>query len=92
MPTSKGDTAWAPFVSNAVKAKELFNKDVEYTVLFDPLTGDKRGIGIIDAFTGRVLEGRRWSDGLHQSIEAKEGMTVSQQSQVSQIAQYISLS
>jgi preprotein translocase subunit SecA len=63
MPTSKGDTAWAPFVSNAVKAKELFNKDVEYTVLFDPQTGDKRGIGIIDAFTGRVLEGRRWSDG-----------------------------
>lgn len=63
MASSKGDTAWAPFVSNAVKAKELFNKDVEYTILLDPETGAKRGIGIIDSFTGRVLEGRRWSDG-----------------------------
>jgi preprotein translocase subunit SecA len=40
------------------------------------------GVGIIDAFTGRVLDGRRWSDGLHQSIEAREGMEVSEMSQV----------
>merc|ERR1719261_181328 len=61
--------AWAPFILNAVKARELFKKDVEYTVL-----PDGAGVGIIDSFTGRVLDGRRWSDGLHQSIEAREGI------------------
>lgn len=75
-----GSGAWAPFVINAVKAKELFEKDVEYTVISE---GDKKvGVGIIDAFTGRVLDGRRWSDGLHQSVEAMEGIEVSQQSKV----------
>ena len=73
--------AWAPFVTNAIKAKELFNKDVEYTILKDA-SGTATGVGIIDAFTGRVLDGRRWSDGLHQSIEAKEGISVSEQSKV----------
>ena len=76
-----GGDAWAPFVTNAVKAKELFKKDVEYTVL-ENAAGEKIGVGIIDAFTGRVLDGRRWSDGLHQSIEAKEGIAVSEQSKV----------
>ena len=47
------------------KAKELFIKDVHYIVK------DKEII-IVDEFTGRIMEGRRWSDGLHQSIEAKE--------------------
>ena len=74
--------AWAPFVTNAVKAKELFTKDVEYSITVDATTGNKNGIGIIDAFTGRVLDGRRWSDGLHQSIEAKEDIDVSEQSKV----------
>lgn len=75
-----GTGAWAPFVMNAVKAKELFTKDVEYSVIME---GDKKvGVGIIDAFTGRVLEGRRWSDGLHQSIEAREGIEVSEMSKV----------
>ena len=73
--------AWAPYVTNACKAKELFKKDVEYTVLTDA-SGKKTGVGIIDAFTGRVLDGRRWSDGLHQSIEAMEGIPVSEQSKV----------
>jgi preprotein translocase subunit SecA len=77
---SDGD-AWAPFISNACKAKELFEKDVEYTVLKDS-SGKATGVGIIDSFTGRVLDGRRWSDGLHQSIEAMEGIEVSQQSKV----------
>jgi preprotein translocase subunit SecA len=76
----KGE-AWAPFVANAVKAKELFEKDVEYTILKDS-SGKSTGVGIIDAFTGRVLDGRRWSDGLHQSIEAMEGIDVSEQSKV----------
>lgn len=78
--TADGSGAWAPFIINAVKAKELFKKDVEYSVL--EKDGKKVGIGIIDAFTGRVLEGRRWSDGLHQSIEAMEGIDVSQMSKV----------
>lgn len=73
--------AWAPFLTNAVNAKELFKKDVEYAVLTDE-TGKKTGVGIIDSFTGRVLDGRRWSDGLHQSIEAREGIEVSEQSKV----------
>jgi preprotein translocase subunit SecA len=68
-------------VANALKAKELFKKDVEYTVLTDA-SGEKNGVGIIDSFTGRVLDGRRWSDGLHQSIEAMEGIPVSKQSKV----------
>jgi len=74
--------AWAPYILNAVKAKELFTEDVEYSVLVDEKTGEKNGVGIIDAFTGRVLDGRRWSDGLHQSIEAMEGIEVSSQSKV----------
>ena len=45
-------------------------------------SGKETGVGIIDTFTGRVLDGRRWSDGLHQSIETKEGIQVSEQSQV----------
>jgi len=73
--------AWAPFVTNACKAKELFKKDVEYTVLLDD-ADEKCGVGIIDSFTGRVLDGRRWSDGLHQSIEAMEEIPVSEQSKV----------
>ena len=75
-----GSGAWAPYVLNAVKAKELFSKDVEYSVILDG--EEKVGVGIIDAFTGRVLDGRRWSDGLHQSIEAKEGIEVSEMSKV----------
>ena len=82
--------AWAPFISNAVKAKELFNKDVEYTITTDA-DGKPNGVGIIDAFTGRVLDGRRWSDGLHQSIEAKEGIAVSEQSSVIAKVTYQSL-
>ena len=73
--------AWAPYITNAVKARELFSKDVEYTILKDK-SGKSTGVGIIDSFTGRVLDGRRWSDGLHQSIEAKEGIEVSEQSKV----------
>ena len=73
--------AWVPFVEKAVNAKELFEKDVDYAMITDE-SGKNVGVGIIDAFTGRVLDGRRWSDGLHQSIETKEGIAVSEQSQV----------
>lgn len=73
--------AWVPFVTKAVNAKELFTKDKDYSMQVDE-SGKEIGVGIIDTFTGRVLDGRRWSDGLHQSIETKEGIEVSEQSQV----------
>ncbi|KAL5068931.1 hypothetical protein RYX36_019818 [Vicia faba] len=60
---------WASFVINAIKAKELFLRDVNYII---------RGkeVLIVDEFTGRVMQGRRWSDGLHQAVEAKEGLPI----------------
>ncbi|KAL9225051.1 hypothetical protein vseg_001020 [Gypsophila vaccaria] len=60
---------WALYLLNAIKAKELFLKDVNYII---------RGkeILIVDEFTGRVMQGRRWSDGLHQAVEAKEGLPI----------------
>ena len=61
-------------INQALKANSLFNRDVEYMV--------KNGeVLIIDEFTGRTLSGRRYSDGLHQSIEAKEGVKIEQESQ-----------
>ena len=59
---------------NALKAKELFIKDTDYVV--------KDGeIVIVDEFTGRLMPGRRWSDGLHQAIEAKEGVDIQDETQ-----------
>ncbi|PIA60684.1 hypothetical protein AQUCO_00300298v1 [Aquilegia coerulea] len=60
---------WASFLLNGIKAKELFLKDVNYII---------RGkeVFIVDEFTGRVMQGRRWSDGLHQAVEAKEGLPI----------------
>jgi preprotein translocase subunit SecA len=65
---------WAHYIFNAIKAKELFIKDVNYIV---------RGgeVVIVDEFTGRVLPGRRWSDGLHQAIEAKETVEIQNETQ-----------
>lgn len=82
--------SWIQYISNAIKGKELFEKDIDYAIVKDD-SGVDVGIGIIDSFTGRVLEGRRWSDGLHQSIEAKEKIAVSQQSQVIAKVTYQSL-
>jgi preprotein translocase subunit SecA len=65
---------WAPYLLNAVKAKELFIKDVHYIV-------KDQEIIIVDEFTGRIMEGRRWSDGLHQSIEAKESVRIQSETQ-----------
>ena len=61
-------------VNQALKANLLFNKDTDYIV--------REGkVQIIDEFTGRVLEGRRFSDGLHQAIEAKENVKVEEENQ-----------
>lgn len=65
---------WAHFVFNAIKAKELFLKDVNYIVRNSEVV-------IVDEFTGRVLPGRRWSDGLHQAIEAKERVEIQPETQ-----------
>ncbi|KAL1339534.1 hypothetical protein AAHE18_U044800 [Arachis hypogaea] len=60
---------WASYILNAIKAKELFLRDVNY------ITRGKEVL-IVDEFTGRVMQGRRWSDGLHQAVEAKEGLPI----------------
>ena len=58
----------------SLKAQSLYKKDVDYAVI----DGE---VKIIDEFTGRILEGRRWSEGLHQAIEAKEGVRVQEENQ-----------
>jgi preprotein translocase subunit SecA len=61
-------------VETAIKAHALYRKDVEYVV--------KEGeVIIVDEFTGRMMPGRRWSDGLHQAIEAKEGVKIERENQ-----------
>eukprot|EP00879_Flechtneria_rotunda_P002411 GHRR01002607.1.p1 GENE.GHRR01002607.1~~GHRR01002607.1.p1 ORF type:complete len:645 (+),score=188.08 GHRR01002607.1:97-2031(+) len=66
-------TQWASYIINAIKAKELFIKDVNYIV-------KKNEVIIVDEFTGRTMPGRRWSDGLHQAVEAKEGLEINAES------------
>src|SRR5207344_2616216 len=61
-------------LQNALRAKEHYHRDVEYIV-----TGGE--VLIVDEFTGRVLEGRRYSEGLHQAIEAKEGLAIREENQ-----------
>ena len=61
-------------LNSALKAKELFHRDKDYLV-----TGDE--VKIVDEFTGRVLDGRRWSDGLHQAVEAKENVKIKDEQQ-----------
>ncbi|MBI1977233.1 MAG: SEC-C domain-containing protein, partial [Candidatus Omnitrophica bacterium] len=58
----------------ALRAKEFYKRDVEY------LIKDGKVI-IVDEFTGRLMPGRRWSDGLHQAVEAKEGLTIERENQ-----------
>ena len=65
---------WAHYITNALKAKELFVKDVNYIVR------DGEAV-IVDEFTGRVMPGRRWSDGQHQAIEAKEALPIQPETQ-----------
>lgn len=67
-------TQYAHHLLQALKAKELFVKDTDYVV--------KNGeVMIVDEFTGRLMEGRRWSDGLHQAVEAKEGVEIQDETQ-----------
>lgn len=61
-------------INQAIRAHELFKRDVHYIVRDGEVL-------IVDEFTGRILPGRRWSDGLHQAIEVKEGVPVQQENQ-----------
>jgi preprotein translocase subunit SecA len=61
-------------LSVALKAKELYRRDKDYIV-------DAGEVKIVDEFTGRVLEGRRWSEGIHQAVEAKEGLRINEENQ-----------
>jgi len=65
----EGDVTSVHYLDNAVRAKALYRKDKEYVV--------KDGeVVIVDEFTGRLMPGRRWSDGLHQAVEAKESVKI----------------
>src|SRR3954464_13981407 len=61
-------------LQQALKAESLYRRDKDYSVI----DGE---VKIIDEFTGRILEGRRWSEGLHQAVEAKEGVAIQEENQ-----------
>ena len=65
---------WLHHVTQALRAHTLFRRDVNYLV-------EEGSVVIIDEFTGRKMPGRRWSDGLHQAIEAKEGVKIEAENQ-----------
>lgn len=67
-------TQYAHHLLQALKAKELFTKDTDYVV-------KNNEVVIVDEFTGRLMDGRRWSDGLHQAVEAKENVKIQDETQ-----------
>mmetsp|Transcript_26163 Transcript_26163/g.44992 ORF Transcript_26163/g.44992 Transcript_26163/m.44992 type:complete len:1034 (-) Transcript_26163:471-3572(-) len=77
-------TSWAKFIVNALKAKELYDRDVNYVV-------QDGEVVIVDEFTGRPMPGRRWGDGLHQAIESKEQVTVQKETRTVASITYQSL-
>ena len=66
---------WIPYIINAIRASSLFFRDVHYIV-------QNNRIVIVDEFTGRVMPDRRWSDGLHQAVEAKEAVPIRQTTEI----------
>jgi preprotein translocase subunit SecA len=69
-----GNMEWPHLIDNALKAHYLYKRDVNYVV-------QNGEVVIVDEFTGRLMPGRQWSDGLHQAVEAKEGVKVKEESQ-----------
>ena len=69
-----GNMEWPHLIDNALKAHHLYKRDVNYVVK------DKQVV-IVDEFTGRLMDGRQWSDGLHQAVEAKEGVPIKPETQ-----------
>ncbi|MFI6518806.1 preprotein translocase subunit SecA [Spirillospora sp. NPDC050679] len=68
------NTPLVSFLNNALKAKELYKRDKDYVVM----NGE---VLIVDEFTGRILHGRRYNEGMHQAIEAKEGVSIKDENQ-----------
>ncbi len=68
------NTPLVSFLNNAIKAKELYKRDKDYVVM----NGE---VLIVDEFTGRILHGRRYNEGMHQAIEAKEGVAIQNENQ-----------
>ena len=69
-----GNMEWPHLIDNALKAHHLYKRDVSYVV-------ERGEVIIVDENTGRKMEGRQWSDGLHQAVEAKEGVKIKEESQ-----------
>lgn len=69
-----GNMQWPHLIDNSLKAHHLYKRDVNYVV-------QQGKIIIVDDFTGRLMEGRQWSDGLHQAVEAKEGVQIKEETQ-----------
>ena len=72
---------WIPYIINGLKATTLFFRNVHYIVQNDQII-------IVDEFTGRIMPDRRWSDGLHQAVEAKEGVTIRQNNETAASVTY----
>src|SRR5262249_38753431 len=78
-----GNMEWPHLIDNALKAHHLYKKDKQYAVMRHPESGELAVI-IIDEFTGRLMMGRQWSDGLHQAVEAKharDGVKIKEETQ-----------
>jgi len=71
---TSGNMEWPHLIDNALKAHYLYKRDVNYVVMDGEVV-------IVDEFTGRLMPGRNWSDGLHQAVEAKEGVKVKEENQ-----------
>ncbi|HIQ21386.1 MAG TPA: preprotein translocase subunit SecA [Planctomycetes bacterium] len=69
-----GNMEWPHLIDNALKAHHLYKRDVNYVV-------QNGEVVIVDEFTGRLMPGRHWSDGLHQAVEAKEGVRIKEENQ-----------
>jgi len=65
---------WPHLIENSLRAHVVYERDVDYAVMNDEII-------IVDQFTGRLMHGRQWSDGLHQAVEAKEGVRVKEETQ-----------
>ena len=72
---------WIPYIINALKATTLFFRNVHYIVQDDQII-------IVDEFTGRIMPDRRWSEGLHQAVEAKETVTIRQNNETAASVTY----
>ncbi|HLA85191.1 MAG TPA: SEC-C metal-binding domain-containing protein [Thermoguttaceae bacterium] len=69
-----GNMEWPHLIDNSLKAHHLYKRDVNYVIQGDEII-------IVDEFTGRLMPGRNWSDGLHQAVEAKEGVRIKEENQ-----------